>query len=302
MTKIIVTGATSFIGGHFLKYVFNHTDWSIYSIERLPARWRPLGQTRIEQLFHDLRAEIPAQIVEKVKDADYLIHFAADVSGVKSLEDPALSVTTNVVGTFNVLELARKLKLKKFVQISTGEVVGAMPFPLFADETVPLRPSNPYAASKAAAEALVNAYRVSFGVPAIIVRSMNVFGPGQATSRFIPMTIKRILSGQPVICHVDEKGSYGSRNWLHVRHLVKGLRHATVSGGVGEVYHIIGPERNNYEVINLLAKSLDRPVVYQPIVPGASHDGRYALQNTKVGLNFDRHLDEDLASTARSYL
>jgi len=301
MIKLLITGRTSFIGGHFVEHLLLNTDWEVYSIERLPVRLA--GSSRVHQLFHDIRAEVPAQIIEQVKDVDYLIHLAADVSGVKSLTDPKLSVTTNVVGTFNVLELARKLpNLEKFVQVSTGEVVGAMPFPFFADESAPLRPSNPYAASKAAAEALVNAYRVSFNVPAIIVRSMNVFGPGQSAERFVPMVVKMILEGQSFACHVDQHGSYGSRNWLHVRHLVRGLHQALKQGNVGETYHIVGPERNNYEVVNLLAKSLDRPATFRAVVPGPSHDHRYALQNTKIGLNFDCHLDEDLASTARSYL
>src|SRR5689334_581778 len=112
--KLLVTGATSFIGSHFVDHVLANTRWEILSLERLPDPFLP-SRSRVKQLFHDLRAEIPERIVEEAKGVDYLIHFAADVSGLKSLQDPVLSVTTNVVGTFNVLELARKLSLKKFI-------------------------------------------------------------------------------------------------------------------------------------------------------------------------------------------
>jgi dTDP-glucose 4,6-dehydratase len=299
MVKLIVTGRTSFIGGRFVRDVLKNTDWEIYSIERLPARLNV--STRVRPLFHDIRAEVPAHIVEQVKDAKYLVHLAADVSGIKSLADPELSVTTNVVGTFNVLELARKLSLDKFVQVSTGEVVGSAPSPFFLDESAPLRPSNPYAASKAAAEALVNAYHVSFGVPAVIVRSMNVFGPGQSTDRFVPSVIKALKLGQMIKCHVGKDG-VGSRCWLHVDRFVKVLLRLLEEGTAGEIYHAVGPERTNKDVIEILARALEVDHGVDYVEAGPSHDLRYALKNGKLpelDYDFENNTDRDLALTAR---
>jgi dTDP-glucose 4,6-dehydratase len=301
MIKIIITGRTSFIGKYLVKDLAANTDWLIYSLERMTARNSHLAC--VISLYHDLRAEVPQYIVDRVADADCLIHLAADVSGIKSLQDPELSVKTNVVGTFNVLELARRIKIKRFVYVSTGEVVGAMPFPFFADEKAPLRPSNPYAASKAAAEALVNAYRVSFGVPALIVRSMNVFGVGQSLDRFVPMVVNRLLHGATVTCHVDKHGNPGSRCWLHVDKLVGALRRSLDpkhSYRVGETYHVVGPERHNQWIIGVLASALGVNFEIEPVIAGPSHDLRYALQDTKLGYNFNDDLERTLAETAIS--
>jgi dTDP-glucose 4,6-dehydratase len=300
MTKIIVTGATSFIGSKFVEDVLWHTDWELYCLTRLNSRLLPVS-SRVHQIYHDLLAEVPSHVVNQVKDATYLVHFAADVSGIKSLSDPRLSVTTNVVGTYNTLELARKLNLEKFVHISTGEAVGSAPFPFFLDEKAPLRPSNPYAASKAAAEVLVNSYRVSFAVPAIIVRSMNVFGPGQSTDRFVPAVVRDLIRGNKIKCHVDRLGNSGSRCWLHVDVFSSVLLQNVLEDGlVGETYHVVGPERNNWSVIDLLARALHLDYTVENVVPGPSHDLRYALKDTKFGYDFSAGLDEALASTARS--
>lgn len=299
MTKIIVTGRTSFIGRQFVNDVLKNTDWLVYSLERLP--FRPAGSERIKQFFHDLRAEIPRHIVEAVKDADVIVHFAADVSGIKSLEDPRLSVETNVKGTFNVLEFARRINIGKFIQISTGEVVGSAPFPFFLDEKSPLRPSNPYAASKAAAEALVNSYRVSFGVPSVIIRSMNVFGVGQSTDRFVPGVINKLRRGERIKCHVGKDGTRGSRCWLYVNRFSKILLGLISASQVGETYHVVGPERNNEQVIDILAKALDFDYEIDYVEAGPSHDLRYALKNSKLPYldsGFERSTDLDLAFTA----
>ena len=297
MTKILLTGATSFIGQRFLEEILERTDWEVYSLER---RFQP-GGYRIYRFYHDLRAEIPSRIVEQVKDADYLVHLAADVSAMKSLADPTLTVTTNVVGTYHTLELARKLNLKKFVYISSGEAVGAVPLPMYLDEKAPLRPSNPYAASKAAAEALVNSYRVSFELPAIIVRMMNIFGPGQQLTRFIPAVIKNLLEKKPINCHVGRDGKCGSRNWLHVDKFVQVLLRLLLLETPEDVYHIIGPERDNLEIILALAQALNVSFCVKNLLPGPSHDMRYALKDTHLGLNFDEDFGQTLIDTAQWY-
>ena len=297
MTKILLTGATSYIGGKFVEAVLEQTDWEIYSLERLPVR---SDEPRLRRFYHDLRAEIPAQLAERVKDVDYLVHFAADVSGAKSVIDPVMTVTTNVVGTYHTLELARKLNLKKFMQISTGEVVGSVPAPVCLAEDAALYPSNPYASSKAAAEMLVHCYQLSYDLPAMIVRSMNVFGPRQGFNRFLPVAIRKLLNDQMIDCHVGEDGVSGSRNWVRVDHFVNSLIRLLDIGAVGEVYHVIGPERNNEQIIEILGAALGVTPKINKIVPGMSHDLRYALRDTKLGFTFEC-LEADLAETAWWY-
>lgn len=301
MTKILITGATSFIGSKFLSRLLK-TDYEICSLERLPRRHEEVGRLKI--FYHDLRAEVPEHVVKGARGADVLVHLAADVSGIKSLADPRLSVETNVVGTFNTLELARKLNLRRFIYVSTGEVVGSAPFPFFLDERAPLRPSNPYAAAKAAAEALVNAYRVSFGVPALVVRSMNVFGPGQQLTRFVPMVSDALCKKQRIKCHVGRDGTVGSRCWLHVDKLVGALMRAVDprhNYHVGEIYHVVGPERTNEEIIRSLAGALNLDFQLEKVVPGPSHDLRYALKDTKLDYQFEDDFEDTLAATARSF-
>lgn len=301
--RLLLTGATSFVGQWFLGCVLNQPGWEIYSIERPSLRYRR-PSSRVKTFYHDIRSEFPESIVHQVQDADCIVHLAADVSGIKSLSDPGLSVSTNVIGTFNVLEMARKLKkLGSFIYVSTGEAVGAASFPEILGEDAPLRPSNPYAASKATAEALSYAYRVSFEVPTIVVRPMNLFGPWQAVTRFVPMVMKNLLSNQPIKCHVDKNGRAGSRNWLHAKRFSSVLIHLVEHGHPGEIYHTVGPERSNEEVIETLSRAVGRSPRVEKIVPGASHDFRYALKDTKTGLQLllNEGLDEDLAATARWY-
>lgn len=298
MTKIVVTGATGFIGSHFVSEVLDRTDWGILSIERIGRR---NARDYVKVLRHDLRAEIPESIVKQVKDASYIIHFAGDVSGMKSLANPELTVTTNVVGTFNVLELARKIgALEKFIFISTGEVVGQTPNPETRAEDTALHPSNPYSASKAAGEALVNSYKVSFGVPTTIVRLMNVFGPGQSTARFVPMVLKQMIEGQTVTCHVDTNGVPGSRNWMHVDS-VSDVLLKIVRDHPDGIYHLVGPQRTNLEIIQTLAKALSITPKIQNDVPGPSHDHRYALRDSKLGFDFETSFDRNLISVAHWY-
>ena len=304
LTKLFLTGATGFIGQRFLESVLLHTDWNVVSLERLPKRDSIFnGSTRAEIFYHDLRAEIPSHIVSAAQECQFLVHLAGEVSGIKSLANPELTVATNVWGTYHVLELARKMSiLERLIYVSTGEVVGNVNFPGQAAEDVPLFPSNPYAASKAAGEALVNAYRVSFGVPGIIVRSMNVFGERQSTDRFIPMVLRSIIDGHLVTCHVDRQGNSGSRNWLYVNKFVSELEHLVDYGKVGEIYHIVGPERTNLDIIRLLCQVLGQPLHVHTKISGPSHDFRYSLKDTKLGLNFDADFNKTIELTIRSYL
>jgi dTDP-glucose 4,6-dehydratase len=300
MAKILITGATGFVGQSLVESLYDHTDWLICSLERLPVAEKGLKQghfdpeNRIQRIYHDIRAEIPEMLVKHVQDADYIVHLAADVSAAKSLCDPQAIVETNVIGTYNMLELARRTTAR-FVYVSTGEVLGPVPFPFKLDESKPLRPTSPYAASKAAGEALVNAYRVSFELNTIVVRPMNMFGSGQVHG-FVPKIVKSLLKGETVKCHYPLGG--GGRNWLEVNRFSNRLRWLLDCGKAGETYHVVGPELHNRTVIEILANALHR----DPNVEDVLNTGeRYSLEDTKLCNDFDHvtGIEDDLILTAR---
>lgn len=280
--KVLLTGASGFLGSHLVEKILCDTDWEIYSLERLNVRPYVIDSPRIHRIHHDFRAEIPTRILKELDGVKYVIHSGAEVHGLRSLEDPHLFVNTNVMGTLNLLEAARYIRPEKFIYISSAEAVGSAPAPLSWDENVTLRPSNPYAAAKAAGEMLVRSYHQSFNVPAISVRTMNIFGERQDTSKFLPATIKKILNHETVKCHVDKEGSSGSRHWIYVRVLADGIVSLLTQGKAGETYHIVGPEIHNNKIIKVASHWLETPVTVEYIEPGPSHDMRYSIKDTKL--------------------
>jgi dTDP-glucose 4,6-dehydratase len=171
------------------------------------------------------------------------------------------------------------------------------------DENGALRPSNPYAAAKGASEILARSYFLSFGVPAFTMRTMNIFGEQQDISKFVPATIKKVLNGEPVICHVDETGKSGSRHWIYVGALVRGLLNLIKNGTPGEVYHVVGPEMTNLEIIRLIEQVLHRRCNLQFRQPGASHDMRYSIKDTKLSNSVyqTNNTESDLVKTILWY-
>lgn len=298
--RILLTGATGFAGQHFVEYLLNNTDWEIFVLRRLTCRRLSdaFQNPRVHAIYHDFTAEIPDRILHNLS-VDYIVHMGAEVHGIRSLEDPELFVRANALGTFNMLEAARKLKPQHFVYISSAEAVGATDGAALAEDA-PLRPSNPYSAAKAAGEALVLSYGKSFDVPASIVRTMNLFGPRQDTSKFVPATIKKILNGERVINHIGKNGRSGSRCWLHVHSFIADLFGVLLRKP--DIYHIAGPERDNVQIIDRLALALHLPVRIHSEIPGKSHDMRYAICSAKLKSSYEVvSLDIDLTATARWY-
>jgi dTDP-glucose 4,6-dehydratase len=290
MVKVLVTGSTGFIGARFVQHILDSTNWDVVSLERITARLDQLSpdmsaNTRLHRVYHDFRTELPDRLLRQLDDVDYIVHNGAEVNGWKSLENPELYVHTNVMGTFNMLEAARKLKPKAFLYVSSAEAVGACPEGSLTEDA-PMKPSNPYAAAKAAGEMLARSYHLSFGVPSMSMRMMNVFGAQQDTSKFLPATIKKVLNGEQVICHVDANGKSGSRHWIHVADLVQGMHNVLLRGKAGETYHIVGPEIYNYMIIQHVYDVLKIGIDIKLAQPGRSHDMRYSIKDTKLGESF----------------
>lgn len=286
MTKVLLTGATGFAGSYLVEKLLAETDWDIYCIERLTPRANKLGalsfSPRVHHLYHDFRSELPEYMLQMLAGCDYIIHMGAEVHGMRSLQDPELFVKTNVLGTLNLLEAARLLQPKCFIYISSAEAVGSAHAPESLAEDTVLNPSNPYAAAKAAGEMLTQTYARSFGVPAMIVRTMNIFGERQGIDKFIPGVIKKMLDGTVINVHVGPDGKSGSRHWLHIQEFTNAVFFLMKYGTVGETYHIVGPEKSNENVISIIGLALGVPFRMHPEVPGRSHDMRYSIKDTKL--------------------
>jgi dTDP-glucose 4,6-dehydratase len=288
--KILLTGVTGFTGACLARYILEMTNWEVFSLERISERPKQLtsdlsANPRLHRIYHDFRAELPERLLRQLDGVDYIVHCGAEVHGLRSLENPELFVHTNVMGTFNLLEAARRIKPKTFLYLSSAEAVGACPEGSLA-ENCTMKPSNPYAAAKAAGEMLVRSYHLSYGVPAMTVRTMNIFGAQQDTSKFLPATIKKVLNGEKVICHVDANGRSGSRHWIHVSELVVAMYNLLLRGEPGQTYHVVGPEIFNYAIIQAVYDVLKIGVDVRLEQPGPSHDMRYSIIDTKLNKSF----------------
>lgn len=285
--------------------ILGTTDWDIYSLERITARPSQLGalafSPRIHRIYHDFRAEFPERILRILSGVDYIIHCGAEVHGLRSLLNPELFVQTNVMGTFNLLEAARVIKPQAFLYLSSAEAVGSVGRPHSLTENAPLRPSNPYSAAKGVGELLCRSYSLSFKVPTIVVRTMNIFGERQDVSKFVPMVTKKILRGEEVICHMDADKHSGSRHWIYVEELVQGMLSLLQKGIAGQTYHIVGPEMSNLTIIRVIELALDKPCNLQFQQPGRSHDMRYSIVDTKLK-NYNASLSDTQAALIKTVL
>jgi len=273
MTKhLVLTGGAGFIGSHTVEHVLKNTDWRITVIDRLTYAgnlnrltdidiWEK-ERGRVKFVYHDFRSELDPHMVEP---ADYFIHMGAESHVDRSLYDPALFAQSNVLGTINMMQLSSKLGAEKFIQVSTDEVYGAMYDGRAHKEGEPHRPSNPYAASKAAAEDFVYAFWKSYNMPVVISNTMNNFGERQDIEKFIPRTIRSILQGEPVVVHVrkDQSGAtvdVSSRCWLHARNHADALLFLLKNGIPGERYNVVGKLRDVRQIAEFIAHTIGKPI------------------------------------------
>jgi dTDP-glucose 4,6-dehydratase len=216
-----------------------------------------------------------------MRGCDAVVHFAAESHVDRSIYEPAPVIETNVKGTFTLLEVARALRIGRFLQISTDEVYGDLPAGAFADEGSLLQPSSPYSASKAGADLLVLSYVRTYGLPALITRSSNNYGPYQFPEKFLPLMITNALEQKPLPIYGDGKQQ---RDWLHVEDNCCGILNVLEKGRAGEVYNIGGSDvEENLTIARRLLSLMDRPeslLHYVKDRPG--HDRRYALRSQKM--------------------
>lgn len=278
--RALLTGIAGFSGSHIAEQILKTTDWDIVGLDCLTYAADvdniPCSK-RVSFICHDFSEPMNSwlKIIGKV---DYIIHCGAETHVKNSLENTEPFIKSNIVGTYQMLELAKILKPKKFIYVSTDEVFG--PATVGHKENDTLNPSNPYSASKAAGEMLAKAYQTSFDVPVIITRTTNIYGSRQHEEKFIPMTIGKLKRGEVIEIYTDKAGYVGSRQWIHVSDQALALIFLLQKGKVGQTYHIAGERKTNEEVAQSLGANHIRIVNVFKKYKG--HDLHYALDDSKI--------------------
>ncbi len=291
MAKFLVTGGAGFIGGNFLHImVKRYEDDEYVCLDSLTyAGNRETIQPVLEKRnFRFIKEDICNrkaidELFEKEK-FDYVIHFAAESHVDRSIGNPELFLRTNILGTQVLMDASRKYGVKRFHQVSTDEVYGDLPLNqgnLFFTEESPLRPSNPYSASKASADFLALSYRRTFHLPLTISRSTNNYGPYQYPEKLIPLLIEKAMKNEPLPLYGTGENI---RDWLFVEDCCNAIDLIVHHGRDGEIYNIsAGNERTNLQVAREILKILgkqDSLIYFSQDRPG--HDRRYALDSTKI--------------------
>jgi dTDP-glucose 4,6-dehydratase len=284
--KVLVTGGAGFIGSNFIRHVLAaRAQYKLVNFDKLTyaGNLANLLDVSEDPNYRFIKGDVcdAAAVEAAMRGCDAVVHFAAESHVDRSIYEPTAAIDTNIKGTFTLLEAARALRIERFVHISTDEVYGDLPVDCFADENSPLRPSSPYSASKAGSDLLVLSYLRTYGVPAIITRSSNNYGPYQFPEKFLPLMITNALDHKPLPIYGDGKQQ---RDWLHVEDNCRGILCALEKGRAGEVYNIGGLDiEENLNVARRLLEVMNRPeslLSYVKDRPG--HDRRYALRCDKM--------------------
>ncbi|PFG15640.1 dTDP-glucose 4,6-dehydratase [Propionicimonas paludicola] len=281
MRRILVTGGAGFIGANFVRLVLDTSDDRVTVLDALTyAGNRESVDARAKLVVGSITDA--ALVDQLVAEADLVVHFAAESHNDNSLNDPSPFITTNLVGTYTLLEAVRRHGVR-YHHISTDEVYGDLELddPARFTEATPYNPSSPYSASKAGSDLLVRAWVRSFGVQATISNCSNNYGPYQHIEKFIPRQITNVLSGiRPKL--------YGAganvRDWIHVTDHNLAVLRIIEAGRIGETY-LIGAdgEQDNKSVVELILTLMGQSAdAYDHVTDRAGHDMRYAIDSTKL--------------------
>jgi len=309
--KTLVTGAAGFVGSHFVNSIPSEDIVALVRVNKVGNFNRIKDVGNVKCVWHDLRSPINEQTIEEIGEVDNIIHFGAETHVDRSITNPLDFVESNLIGTFNLLEYARKIGLKgRFIQFSTDEVFGpAKPGQFYMEKDNQIA-KNPYAATKAGAEQLVFAWANTYGLNISIVRSMNIFGEYQNAEKFVPLCINKILNGETIYIHSDKtKTIPGSRYYIHADDVATGVKMVLENGVNDTAYHCVGEkEISNLYLAQCIAGFLDRKLKYELVDFHSSrpgHDLRYALGNVNLkerGWDVTDIFENNLNKTVRWYL
>ncbi len=284
MKSILVTGGAGFIGSNFVRYMLKKYDYRIIVLDALTYAGNRGNLKDLEgdprYLFYhgDITDE---QVVNNLmSNVDAVVNFAAETHVDRSIHEAGTFIETDVRGTFVLLEAAKKYCIKRFLHISTDEVYGSILDGSFK-ETDLLEPNSPYSSSKAGGDLLVRSYFVTYGVPALITRSSNNYGPYQYPEKLIPLFVTNAIDDLSLPLYGDGKNV---RDWIYVDDNCAGIDAVLHKGQVGEIYNIGGGnERENIFITNFILEYLGKPkTLIKPVKDRPGHDRRYSIDTSKT--------------------
>lgn len=307
--RILITGGAGFIGSNFVRLLkrkrpSDHLvvlDALTYAGNLDNLDCLSSGDTFVQMDIRD------PHVVDVLKNhhIDAIVHFAAESHVDRSILSPNTALDTNVMGTAALLDAARQAKITRFVHVSTDEVYGDVPEGMYSHEKSMFRPSSPYAASKAAAEHLAFAYMRTYGVPVVVTRGCNTYGPYQFPEKLIPLMIHNALKGKPLPLYGDGQQV---REWLHVEDHCRGILMALLEGAAGEAYNLgshAGRVTNLKLVQDILTLLHQDFSLIQHVTDRLGHDRRYAMDTYKtqrdLGWRAEIELKDGLAQTVQWY-
>lgn len=289
--NIIVTGGAGFIGSNFVFYELKkHPEDRIIVIDALTyaGNLKTLKPVMDNPNFKFYKEDICNRegiyAIFEQEHPDIVVNFAAESHVDRSIENPEIFLTTNIIGTSVMMDASRKYNVKRYHQVSTDEVYGDLPLDrpdLFFTEETPLHTSSPYSSSKAGADLLVNAYHRTYGLPTTISRCSNNYGPYQFPEKLIPLMIANALEDKKLPVYGD---GMNVRDWLYVEDHCKAIDLIIRKGTVGEVYNIGGHnEMHNIDIVKLILKELGKPEsLIEHVTDRKGHDRRYAIDPAKI--------------------
>ena len=320
--NVILSGASGFIGSHCLEYFLEKTDWNIIC----PCSWRHKGtperivellkrhpeyKNRVKIITHDLTVPFTDHTISTFGEVEYIINVASESHVYRSIEIPVPFIENNVDLVLTMLELARKVKPKMFLQVSTDEVYGSAPTGYRYKEWDAIVPSNPYSASKASQEAIAISYWRTYDVPLVITNTVNNFGETQDKEKYLSLLISKIAKGQKITVH-GSKEFIGGRYYLYVKNHADAILHIINNIPVkfceGEQdrpnrFNVTSDDEfDNLEVAKIVAEVMGKDLDYELVDVHAvrkGHDRRYALDSTKLresGWNMPFPFKESLKS------
>ena len=313
--KYLVTGGAGFIGGNFLHYMTaTYPNDKFVCIDALTyaGNYNNIKVLEERNNFKFVHGDITdRKLIEKLFDEegfDYVVNFAAESHVDNSIKNPTIFLTTNILGTQNLMDACRKYGIKRYHQVSTDEVYGDLPLDrpdLLFKETNPIKASSPYSASKASADLLVLAYARTFKLPVTISRCSNNYGPYQFPEKLIPVVISKALNNEPIPVYGNVSNV---RDWIHVHDHNVGVDLILKNGKDGEVYNLGGhSEKTNLDVVKTILKQLNKPeslITFVTDRPG--HDLRYAIDSSKSEEELEWKLtydfDKGIEDTVNWYL
>ena len=308
MVNVLVTGGAGFIGSNFVRYALkNHPDWRVTTLDKLTyaGRRENLHDVMDDPRHRFVQGDVADAAVAGplVRESNIVVHFAAETHVDRSILSAGEFITTDVFGTFVLLEAAREAPdLRRFVQISTDEVYGSVPVGS-SRETDELKPRNPYSASKAGADRLAYSYFATFDVPVVITRASNNYGPYQFPEKVIPLFVTNAIDNIEVPLYGD---GLNERDWLHVNDHCRAVDLLIDAAQNGEVYNVGGGnDVKNVDLTHRILELAGKPVSLVRHVPDRpGHDRRYSLDTSKLrGLGWEPRMQfgEGLAATVDWY-